>query len=77
MSDTTKNVIAKLYNFSTSINRKCRDTKTSELQKNFDKITEKLERLSIEHRAMKFEKRDSEKRLKLLEIGKKESKDNE
>lgn len=53
-----------------SIFSKSRDTQQSELQKNFDKIADKLERLSVEHRALKFEKRESEKRLRMLESDK-------
>lgn len=46
---------------------KSREGHTVELQKNFDKISDKLERLHIEHRALKFEKKETDKRLKMLE----------
>jgi hypothetical protein len=47
--------------------------RSNELQKDFDKISDKIERLSIEHRALKFERQDSEKRLKMLEAVKDQS----
>jgi hypothetical protein len=57
----------------TSICSKKNDGRSNMLQKDFDKITDKLERLSIEHRALKFERQDSEKRLKMLEAAKDQS----
>ena len=49
------------------IDRKSRDNRTNELKKDLQKVSDKLERLSIEHRALKFEKNEAEKRLRRLE----------
>lgn len=53
-----------------SFYRKSREGRASELQKNFEKISDKLERLHIENRALKFEKKETEMRLKMLESAK-------
>lgn len=49
---------------------KTRDEETSELKSNFKRISDKLENLQVEHRALKFENRESEKRLRQMEAAK-------
>lgn len=71
--------VAQLFTFCLFVfvtHRKSRDNHSSQLEKSLEKISEKLERLSIEHRALKFEKKEADKRLRQLEAGK-ELKENE
>lgn len=49
---------------------KTRDEETSELKNNFKKISDKMENLQVEHRALKFENREAEKRLREMEAAK-------
>lgn len=49
------------------LSRKSRDDHTANLQKNYEIMSEKLERLTISYRALKSEKKNSDKRVRLLE----------
>lgn len=57
-------------NFIEFVFSKTRDEETSELKNNFKKISDKLENLQVEHRALKFENREAEKRLRQMEAAK-------
>lgn len=50
-----------------SLIRKSHDDHTANLQKNYEITSEKLELLTIEFRALKFEKKETEMRIRMLE----------
>lgn len=52
----------KLY-LDSLVNSKSQEGQTRDLKKSFDEISDKFERLSIEHQALKVEKSVDEKRL--------------
>lgn len=60
-------IICFLTTYNIECCRKFREAHTTELQKKFETVNQEYEHLAIEHRALKFEKREADMRLTKLE----------